>query len=235
MTFILAEAGTNHLGRTALAMDHVDAAWMAGCDGVKFQLFTKSELFCPMEGDERRKERWDRSVMSLEEWKKVREHARRRGIQFVVSVFQFDGIQLANELDLDYVKVASRANRNFPYHKFKAGLPIIVSLPPPGKDSGLTWGMTAAAGGKDATFLQCCPKYPSPLKESLWDEEIYAGISDHSGTVWPAIDACFKGAKMVEVHFALDDAGPDKAVCLTPQQLKLICEARDAAATMRSD
>lgn len=232
-TFILAEAGTNHLGDVHKAIEHVKVAQLAGCDGIKFQLFTKgSELFCPVDGDERRRQRWDLSAMSRHNWLDVRDNAYASGLAFVVSVFQADAINLANELELDATKVASRANHNFPYEKCKG--PFILSLPlgAPGIPvDGLIKHPPA-----DSLWLQCCPKYPSPLKESLWTGR-YPGLSDHSSTPWPAIDACLRGAALVEVHFALDpaDAGPDAPVCLTPDQLALICEARDAASTMQAD
>lgn len=223
----MAEAGTNHLGSPARARQYVLAAKNAGCDIVKFQLFTKSELFCPMKGDYKRFPRWCKSVMSLDDWKMVRDYAKAKDIKFCVSVFQMDGIELMNKLDVDYVKVASRAAPNFPYEKCEG--PFIVS-------NGLKLGFIKSADVE----LECVMKYPAPLSDCFWDagDDEYGpvgdGISDHSGTVWPAIDACFKGAKMVEVHFALDplEAGPDAPVCLTPDQLKLICEARDAAASM---
>ena len=233
-TFILAEAGTNHLGDVHKAINLVKAAHLAGCDGIKFQLFTPgNDLFCPMEGDERRQERWDRSSMSSNDWLDVRDNAYASGLAFVVSVFQEDAIKLANTLELDAVKVASRAAPTFPWVQCKKG-PFIIS-----NGAGHTPGLPVYS-----LVLDCVMEYPAPLKKCFWDpcgrtgtSWLTDGISDHSGTVWPAIDACFKGAALVEVHFALDktSAGLDAPVCLSPNQLKLICEARDAAAEMQTD
>ena len=58
----------------------------------------------------------------------------------------------------------------------------------------------------------------------------------HSGTIWPALDAMARGCPIVEVHFRMERMGdnPDRVVSLTPAQLTLIREARDAFAEMRS-
>ena len=59
------------------------------------------------------------------------------------------------------------------------------------------------------------------------------GLSDHSGTIYPALDAMARGASVIEVHIKLNDKGPDAASSITPYNLKQICEARDAFAEMR--
>jgi len=42
--FVIAEAGVNHNGDTALAMELIDRAATAGADAVKFQTFRTEEL-----------------------------------------------------------------------------------------------------------------------------------------------------------------------------------------------
>ncbi len=220
--YIIAEAGTAHAGNIKTAMQFVDAARHAGADAIKFQMFTpREELFCPMDGDEDRWTWWNQSMLTLDEWKNVKQLAQNLNIHFFASVFQHTGIEWGQELEFPVWKVASRAAVTFPYHK--APGPFLIS-------TGLC--RDVALGGMKDILLQCAMKYPTLLSEARWnrDEE---GLSDHSGTIYPALDAMARGASVIEVHIKLNDQGPDAASSITPYNLKQICEARDAFAVMR--
>ncbi len=43
--FVICDVGSNHRGSLDLALGHVTAAREAGCDGVKFQMYTEAELY----------------------------------------------------------------------------------------------------------------------------------------------------------------------------------------------
>ena len=225
VTLIIAEAGTGHVGpndawRRVDAQILIEAAAKAGADMVKFQAFFDEPLFCPVEGDEKRRERWRNTFLSPGEWLNLHQHAKEAGIDLILSVFSETGVKLLKEMKPRYVKVASRAANSFPYHELEG--PFIIST-----------GM-----GKpdyvDAAWLQCTSSYPSGMVH--WIAE-FEGLSDHSGTIWPGLDAIFRGARFLEVHFTVPgtDPGPDRPVCLDFDQLKLLCEARDAAATMHGN
>jgi sialic acid synthase SpsE len=63
-----------------------------------------------------------------------------------------------------------------------------------------------------------------------------SGFSDHSGKPFLGIDAISRGCKLLEVHFKVDgiDAGLDLPACLTVDELRLVCEARDYYAERRA-
>ena len=63
-----------------------------------------------------------------------------------------------------------------------------------------------------------------------------AGLSDHSGVVFPALLALAKGADIVEAHITLDRRmfGPDVSSSLTVEEFALVREARDAFQTMEA-
>lgn len=224
MSYIIAEAGTGHKGDWIKATDFVDAAAKAGADAVKFQMFIIDEpLFCPIEGDEKRISRWNASALTFEMWWCVKKAAERAGIDFLASVFQPTGIEWLKKLEPKYYKVASRAANTYPYDQVPG--PFIISdgmgLPP-------TWMGRPAP---NVFRLHCVSKYPTPLNEAMWNSHCH-GLSDHSGTPWPAIDAIARGAEFIEVHFG-DKEGPDGPVNLTTDELKLICGFRDAVTEMR--
>jgi len=227
MTYIIAEAGTSHAHeksteRVRSALHCVTEAARARADAVKFQVFSVGDLFCSMPGDENRRPRWDASIMEIAEWLQVKSAAKNLGLDLLVSIFQNSAIELAHSLELRYIKVASRARRSFPFiafpeHEFLVSTDIQFARPS-------RWHL-----------MYCVPEYPAPLWKARWDDRM-EGLSDHSGMVWPGIDAICRGARFLEVHFCPDelDPGPDKLVCLTVEQLKQLTECRDAIAGMQT-
>jgi sialic acid synthase SpsE len=225
--FIIAEAGTCHSSpipnvRFAKAMRYVLAAANAGADSIKFQMFDDTKLFCPYPGDEQREPRWDNSELTFDQWAQVKEFTEACGMVFLASVFQHSMCDLLKSLNVKAVKVASRAAENFPYRRFD--VPFLLSM-----------GMDYPEERKGAIYLQCEANYPST---ECWLETPHMqGFSDHSGTPWRAVDAISRGCKLIEVHFYVDpiDAGPDFPASLDLDQLKTVCEARDAFFELRSD
>lgn len=235
--YIIAEAGTNHADlseqdRYSRVFDLMWAAKSAGADAVKFQLFRPPEdLFCPMEGDDKRFHRWWQTTISDSRWKTIHTVCQSAGIDLILSAFQPSGVELINELGITH-KVASRAAGNYPYDMMR----------------GQSIGSNGFVRPRTDYVLQCAPEYPVPLSRAAWEaphlesvsgeeylETTTDGLSDHSGAVWPAIDALARGAGIIEVHFRPEgfEPGPDAPVELTTSQLKLICEARDAFTEMR--
>lgn len=218
--YIIAEAGTAHAGKVKTAMQFVDVAKNAGADAIKFQMFVpREELFCPMEGDEDRWAWWNQSMLTLNEWKNVKQLAQNLNIHFFASVFQMTGIGWGKELEFPVWKVASRAAETFPYNAVPG--PFLVSD-----------GYVAVGATNNRVVMECVAEYPTPLSRARYIGSQY-GLSDHSGTIYPAVDAMARGASVIEVHIKLNDKGPDAASSITPYNLKRICEFRDALAEMR--
>lgn len=224
--FVIAEAGTCHAApeandRFKNAMGYVLAAKDMGADCIKFQMFDDSDLFCPYPGDEQRKPRWRDSWLHIDDWRSVKEFAEACGMMFLASVFQESMVEVLNELKVEATKVASRAAVTFPYGDSPE--PYLIS-------TGMSEKLPI---GYDCHIMGCESNYPSTM---IWSAE-HAGFSDHSGTPWRAIDAISRGCKLIEVHFYIDeiDAGPDLPASLNLDELKLVCEARDAFAELRRD
>jgi N,N'-diacetyllegionaminate synthase len=100
------------------------------------------------------------------------------------------------------------------------------------------------ANGLPYALLQCTSSYPTPLEAvglNVIDElreafDCPVGLSDHSGSVFPGLAALARGANLIEVHvtFHRQMFSPDMAASLTFDELKLLCQMRDALSTMES-
>jgi sialic acid synthase SpsE len=221
MTYIIAEAGTSHahpdaFRRYALAVKHVVLASEAGADAVKFQMFTGYEpIFCPLPGDEVRQFRWMQTFLTLDEWRQLKDLAFKLKIDLLFSAFQHEAVDWCRQLTPRYFKVASRAARDYPYDAVPG--PFLVSN-----------GMYAPPRERPGVYvLSCTSQYPCPPVR--WNRNT-DGLSDHSGTIWPGLDAINRGAKFLEVHFSDQPGGNDPN--LTPAQLKLLCDAKRGFGSM---
>lgn len=231
MTCVIAEAGTWHAGSVSLAHDLIKAARQAGANAIKFQMFSPEDepVFCPLPGDEDRRARWRASALPLKAWKSLRFDT--PGIDIIWSIFQKSLIPWLHELDPRYAKVALRARETFPYDQLPG--PFLISVDPKQRPREIR-GVYLPPRER-CFYLQCRMSYPTPLRESRWTG-VYDGLSDHSGTIWPAMDAICNGAHFIELHVRpkkADEKHPDYPVSLTFDELKLICEMRDAAAALR--
>jgi len=98
--------------------------------------------------------------------------------------------------------------------------------------------------GRAVAMLQCTTKYPTPLEQVGLNvvEEMRAryrcpaGLSDHSGSPFPAIAAIARGADLIEAHLTLDRRmfGPDVPASLTVSEFAQLVHFRDALARMDS-
>lgn len=223
--FVIAEAGTAHMGRMTRAMELVEAASLAGADAIKFQWFkwpinpnAGGDMFCWLEGDEKRSPRWCVSELTPSQWAQVKEFAEACGLVFLASAFQTSTVKWLVDLGVVATKVASRAAKTFPYDTPGLPRPLIIS-------NGMFRLEAYGALKRGDIGVQCEAKYPST---AAWSSPDF-GFSDHSGKPFLGIDAISRGCKLLEVHFAIEviQAGPDLPACLTVEGLELVCEARD--------
>lgn len=139
--FVIAEAGVNHNGSLGIAKDLVDLAAEAGADAVKFQTFSADALALESAqladyqrlSDEDARSQHDllRGLeLSRDEFRDLRAHCDQRGIRFLSTAFDLDGLDfLIDELGIPLVKIAS-GDLTFAPLLVKAGrsgLPVILS------------------------------------------------------------------------------------------------------------
>lgn len=250
--FIIAEVAQAHDGSLGLAHSFIDAAAAAGADAVKFQTHiaaAESTLDEPFRirftsQDDTRYAYWKRMEFTAEQWSELASHAAERKLVFLSSVFSLEATELLSRLGVAAWKIASGELGSTAMLDAMAasGAPFIMS-------TGMsTWTEIEATYAyliglsRPVAVLQCTSKYPTSLQDvglnvihQLRDRlNCPVGLSDHSGSVFPALAALARGADIIEVHLTFDRAmfGPDASSSLTVADIRHIVSARDAFAAM---
>lgn len=224
-TEIIAEAGINHNGNWTVALDLVDAAFDAGADAVKFQIYHADKM---IKGDKSVLQKYQ---LTPEAHKAVAAHAREIGIEWLASVFDQEALETAVECHARRIKVGSGEITNLPLLADigRSGLPLILSTGMSVIDD--VFEAVAAyqgAGGNKLTLLHCVSNYPTmhdqcnlkaidTLKRNFFCP---VGFSDHTTSFDAAVAAVAFGAQMIERHFYTVPDCPDKAVSLSKEELK---------------
>lgn len=251
-TLLVAEVAQAHDGSLGVAHSFIDSAAGAGMDAVKFQTHiaaaesTRDEKFRVKfsQEDDTRFGYWQRMEFTSEQWRGLAEHCRQAGVQFLSSPFSLEAARLLQGLDMPAWKVASGEFDNQPMLEFMASTakPVILS-------SGMSpWSELQRlveffqGHGCPVILLQCTTAYPTPLDqvglgvmaEMARRFKVPVGLSDHSGTPFPALAAMARGAALVEVHIAFSKQmfGPDATSSLEPAELAFLAQARDAFLAM---
>jgi len=240
--FVIAEAGVNHNGSLSTALELVDAAAAAGADAVKFQSFRARSLAtaaAPRAAYQR--ETTGSSAgqlamlaaleLSADDHRRLADHCRERGIEFLSAPFDAESVELLAMLGLRRLKVPSGQLLDLPFLRRVAalGLPLIVSTGMATlSEVGAALAALEAAGcpRTRVTVLHCSTEYPTPLADvnltaMVTMRETFGvavGYSDHTEGIVVAVAAAALGARVIEKHLTLDrgQQGPDHRASLEP-------------------
>ncbi len=237
--YIIAEAGSNHLGRLDVALEMVDLAAQAGANAIKFQTFEASRLYprsagvSDYLGDPRPIFEVIQSVQMPPEWlPKLRERANECDLAFISTPFHEEAAeQLAPYVDA--YKIASYELTHEPLLAAVAskGKPIILSTGASLLDEvRAAVELLESVGCKDLALMQCTAAYPAPLESlnlralATLNERfgVPTGLSDHSHDPRVApIAAVALGARLLEKHFTISNhlPGPDHPFAIEPAAL----------------
>ncbi|MFN8396531.1 MAG: N-acetylneuraminate synthase [Bacteroidia bacterium] len=242
--FIIAEAGVNHNGDPEIARLLIDAAADAGADAVKFQTFkaeklvTKSAKMADYQVQntgvvESQLEMLRKLELQYADHAELRDYANAKGLIFLSTPFDEDGIDFLRDLGVAAFKAGSGDLTNLPYLRKMAaqGLPMIIST-----------GMAVMHEVRDAVdainetgnpglvVLHCTTNYPCPENEVNLRAmntmgstlNCLVGYSDHTDGILVPQLAVAAGACVIEKHFTLDRnmEGPDHRASLEPHELK---------------
>lgn len=237
---VVGEVGQAHDGSLGTAHAYIDAIADAGADAVKFQTHIASSESRTDEPwrvefsyqDDSRYDYWRRMEFPLDAWEGLRRHAGDRGLAFFSSPFSLEAVSLLRTVGVAAWKVASGEVSNPQLLDAVAvtGQPVLVS-------SGMSaWSELDAAvdrlrqgGAGPLAVLQCTSVYPlepqqvglNVLAQISDRYRCAAGLSDHSGSIVPALAAATLGARVVEVHVTLSRSsfGPDVSASITNDEL----------------
>jgi sialic acid synthase SpsE/spore coat polysaccharide biosynthesis protein SpsF (cytidylyltransferase family) len=247
-TFIIAEAGINHDGKLDQALKLIEVAADAGCDAVKFQLFSAQEMYISDPGEYQtakgKMELIYDLVKSMElpvAWlPKIMEHCRQRKIDFICTTCDTASTDILAQHNIPAFKMASYDITHLPLITYTAAKkkPMIFST----AASYLgeveeAYNTIRAQGNESVVIMHCVGKYPAPLSDSNLNiittlrhafPEAIIGFSDHSTdpTITPTA-AVALGAKVIEKHFTIDKTlpGADHSFALEPHELKAMVKA----------
>ncbi|MDP7549385.1 MAG: N-acetylneuraminate synthase family protein, partial [Alphaproteobacteria bacterium] len=204
---LIAEVGQAHDGSLGTAHAFIAAAAGAGADAIKFQTHiaaaesTLDEKFRVKfsKQDATRYDYWRRMEFSPEQWAGLAQHAGEKKLIFLSSAFSVAAVELLHALGHPAWKIGSGEYKSTDLMTAMAatGRPILLS-------TGMSrWAEIAesVAGiralGVDPALFQCTSSYPTPLDRvglNVIDELRQAhhcpiGLSDHSGSPYPALAA----------------------------------------------
>ncbi len=247
---IIAEAGTNHNADPATARELIDVAIAAGADSVKFQVIYPEGLYLPRtleDGVYKDNEVFEirrAGMLSDDDYSELATFCREKEIPMSASVFDRRGLDLLDEIDAPYIKLASSDLNNSDLLKAAAerGRKMIIST-----------GMASlgeveravkdilSTGNRDLVLMHCVSAYPCPAADTNlgFIKTLDAafgfplGYSDHTQSSVAGAIAVSMGVTWLEKHFTLDcnAEGFDHIYAMEPEPLKsYIADMRSAAA-----
>lgn len=245
--FVIAEVAQAHDGSLGMAHSFIDAASKAGADAIKFQTHiatAESTIDEPFRinfsyQDKSRYDYWQRMEFTEEQWNELANHCKDRGIIFLSSPFSIKAVELLERLNIDAWKIGSGEFKSLEMLEeiIKTKKPILYSTGMSSWDEIDTAVKYFNTHNADFVLLQCTSMYPTPLNKigiNVIDEfkskyNCLVGLSDHSGTIYPALLSLFKKVQIVELHVTFDKNlfGPDAKASLNFSELSQIIQARD--------
>lgn len=254
--FYIAEIGMNHNGDLQRARTLIREAADAGADAVKFQSIVPEEIVSPyndamLKGDgslfmdETVLHFFREHSLDADAHRELQQTASDEGVLFVSSPFSLSMVELLEDLDVPFYKIASSEVTTIPLLKgiARTGKPVLLSTGMADEEEiARACGILSDGGCREIILLHCISLYPVRDDEMnllrvprLAERFGYAtGLSDHSPGAEAAMIAAALGARVFEKHFTSDDGVdcPDKAVSVTPQGFREYIHAAERAIEM---
>ncbi|MCI0627127.1 MAG: N-acetylneuraminate synthase family protein [Acidobacteria bacterium] len=247
--YFIAEVGSNHNGDMDLCRRLIDAAAEAGANAVKFQSWSETTLIADEEYARNTeytnkkqhfgtlREMVRAYQFTAERHRQAHAHCKARGIAFCSTPFSNEEVDLLEQLEVPFFKIAAMDIVHLALLKYVARKqrPVLIS-------TGMaTLGEIETAvetvrgeGNNKIALLHCVSIYPPDydiiqlrnIQTMQQAFDVPVGFSDHTlGTAIP-LAAIALGACIVEKHFTLDKEMPgwDHAISANPPELRTIVE-----------
>ena len=174
-----------------------------------------------------------------DQWIQLAKHAESRGIDFISSPFSAEAVHLLTRVGVPAWKIGSGESLGTSLLELvmETKLPILVS-------TGMsTWKEIEDLNDtlsvhNDFALFHCTSMYPTKLEmvglnniEKMKKNLLCPiGLSDHSGTIYPAVAALSRGIQILELHTTFDKRqyGFDVSSSITFDELSQIKDFRDA-------
>jgi pseudaminic acid synthase len=249
--FLIAEVSANHGQDFKKAVEMIRVAKQCGADAVKFQTYTPDTITLKSDQPwfqinhskwkgQSLYELYQKAYTPWEWFPKLKKAADDLGIIFFSAAFDKTAVDLLEDLNVPFHKVASFELNDLPLIEYMARTkkPIIMSTGMATiseiKDAVKT---AEKAGAGEIVLLKCVSSYPAEpgdmnlktipdLKKRFG---CTVGLSDHSLGPTAAIAAVCMGARVVEKHFILSKKikTPDSFFSIDPAELKdLVSQVR---------
>ncbi len=256
--FVIAEAGVNHNGDVARALQLCDAAKKAGADAVKFQTFRAEDLVvrgaptaeyqARQTGDQDQYAMLERLELSEDHHQKIKVHCDVIGIEFFSTPFSISAVDMLVKLGVKRLKLSSGelTHRALVEHAAATQLPLLMSTGMGTMNEiieAVAWVSAARGHLRDVVVLHCTSAYPAPdetlnllaMQSMARELKMAIGYSDHSLGIEAPLAAVALGAVVIEKHLTLDRhlPGPDHSASLEPDEfLRMVQGIRRVSAML---
>lgn len=215
--YIIAEIGANHNGSMKLAKKLIKLAKKSGADSTKFQSWSKKNLFSKkmFEGNPDLEKQLDDWSLDYNQFVELKKTCDKEEITFSCTPISKQDVDfLVDEIQVDFIKVASMDLNNLPFLKYIASKhkPIILST-----GLGLFKEIqkaveTITSEHNNLILLHCISMYPPKIDQINLNNidmlrkefQLPVGFSDHYPDETFSLAAVAKGAGVIERHFTID-------------------------------
>jgi len=242
-SYIIAEIGSNFDGSLSKAKKLIKLAKQSGADAAKFQSF-RTELLLSKNGFEKKssfQSKWKSSVWETyknaelpRQWhKKLNDYAKKIGIHFFTSPWDFEAVDLLCKLKVPAIKIGSG---DITYHellKYVASKQKPVLLATGASDLNEVneaINVIKSTGNNKIILMHSVVQYPSNIQDANLSVlpllkqkfKLHVGYSDHSPGPLIALASVSLGATVIEKHFTTDSSlvGPDHPHSMNPASFK---------------
>ncbi len=255
--FVTAEISANHGGSLKRAIALIKKAKSCGVDAVKFQLYSADSLTvdCKNKFFQIHHPRWggqtlyalyQKAYTPIQWFKQLKKTADGEGVIFFATAFDKRGVDLLQELDAPFHKIASFELVDLPLIEYaaKTKKPLILSTGMATKQEiNDAIKIARKSGAKDILLLKCVSSYPARPEEmnlkTICDmSKIFCcpvGLSDHTLGTQVSVAAVSLGARFIEKHFTLsrEFSTPDSFFSIEPSELsRLVHDVRLVEASL---
>ena len=256
--FVIAEIGHNHQGNLENAIKLIRAAAGAGATAAKFQKRENKTLFTPELYNQKYNsenafgetygEHREALEFGVDEYKVCMAEAKKIGITFFATAFDFKSADFLSNLEVPAYKIASGDLQNLPLLRYVAKFrkPMIISTGGSNIDMIRSAVETIQSVHNQVAILQCTASYPAKYEHlnlkviatlrDMFPENII-GYSGHDNGIAMSVVAYTLGARIIEKHFTLNRTlkGTDHVFSLEPQGMqKMVRDLNRAAVAIGS-